>query len=122
MNDTPFNEREYRRKMDIDSVTAQCVQDIDRNRTRHVIVLEAIVRKAVSDAYGFGQMAAFRGVHDADTAAAVLGRAKSYVVRIAKQQNIGEKWGRDWMFRDEDIAELRDYMATDRRRRVNHEH
>lgn len=117
MNDTPYNEREHRRQLAIDSVTSRCVEDILKNRTRHEVIIEAIVRKAVSDAYLFGGTDSWFGIHPTATVATVLDCSPQYLRRLAKRLDVGAVFGRERLFRDEDVQTLRRYMATDQRRK-----
>lgn len=101
----------------VDAYTRIALQDIaqgafvdDRRSLR-------AVSKAVRNAYRMGIV---RGRHDLKASgdvALLVGTSRQYVNRLARDLGIGEMFGRERLFREIDIAELRTYMATDRRRK-----
>ena len=63
---------------------------------------------AVKEAFATGRSKAWNGVHDVGAVADFLDVTTSYVRRLARTHGIGERFGRDWMFRDDDMQALRE--------------
>lgn len=77
----------------------------DRGRD---IRVQQVLHDAVSDAFTTGRGKAFNSVYDVGTVAEMLGVTTRNVRKLAATHGIGERFGRDWMFRDEDVQALRD--------------
>ncbi len=89
-------------------ITAETDRAIARLGDRgHDIRVQQVMHDAIASAYRAGRADAWNGVHDIDTVADMLGFTTAHIRRMAGANGIGEKFGRSWMFRDEDVAALK---------------
>lgn len=98
--------------MDDTKVATWIIAETDRAIARlgargHDIRVQQVVNDAVASAYRAGRADAWNGVYPIGTVADMLGVTTSHVRRMAGDNGIGEKFGRDWMFRESDVQALR---------------
>lgn len=65
-----------------------------------------VLRRAVTEAYRAGRNEAWNGIQPTATVAKKLGLTTGRVRQLARKHGIGERFGHEWMFRDEDVAAL----------------
>lgn len=85
------------------------------NRHPAFIAHERFIRNRLAvlahRAYQHGQHEAYRQLVTTDEAAAVLGITRRSVQALANRNQIGWRIGRDWLFRPEDLAALRERVG-----------
>lgn len=97
-------------------IDAETRRAIERMGNRgHDLRIQKPLRDAVERAYIAGRADAWNEVHPIGEVADMLGVTTANIRQLAKKHGIGEKFGRDWMFRDSDVQAL---QALPKRRRV----
>lgn len=99
----------------IDSIAERHTGRLPLGRGRHDIIVQKVIHDAVHEAFLAGRAKAWNGVYPIGTVAEMLGVTTSHVRRMAGDNGVGEKFGRDWMFRESDVQALR--ALPNRRRR-----
>lgn len=97
----------------IDAIADRAIARLgDRGRDVRV---QQVLRDAIDQAYTTGRATAWLEIRDVEYVAKALNVTTGRVRQLARQHGIGERFGRDWMFRDADVLALRE--LPDRRRR-----